>query len=207
MSYHQAKALLNKGVSRPTLFAVQLPNRRISGDTNDYLKFFCQAASIPEVRANTIAVAGQENMGIVREQATGVMFGKPFSIQVIADKDFVVYKELRNWFNAIAENSNQEGGRSQRMNYYETIVEDMQLSKLEFNGPGRDYKSVLDVKFIRAYPIQISEVTLETSTIDTYTTFQVDFTYESYSLSDSDGVLAETSTDGFGILTDLINFF
>ena len=55
MSYHQAKALLNKGVSRPTLFAVQLPNRRISGDTNDYLKFFCQAASIPEVRANTIA--------------------------------------------------------------------------------------------------------------------------------------------------------
>ena len=181
MSYEQAKSLLNKGVSRPTLFSVRLPNRKVSGDTNDYLDFFCQATAIPEVRANTIAVAGHEYMGIVREQATSVMFGKPFSITVIADPDYKVYNDLRDWFDQIAQNSSQRGGRTQRMRYYNTYTEDMQLIKLEqSNAPG--YRQVMSVNFINAYPINISAVSLETSSTDTYTTFQVDFTYESYTL-------------------------
>ena len=45
-------------------------------------------------------------MGIVREQPTAVMFGKPFTIEVIESSDFRVYKELRGWFNQTAQNSN-----------------------------------------------------------------------------------------------------
>ena len=188
MSYEQAKSLLKKGVSRPTLFSVSLPNRKVSGDTNDYLDFFCQATAIPEVRANTIAVAGHEYMGIVREQATAVMFGKPFSITVIADPDYKVYNDIRSWFDMLALNANQtnNGGRTQRMRYYNTYTEDMQLIKLE-QGDGNVYREVMNVNFINAYPINIGSVSLETGTVDTYTTFQVDFTYESYSLSEGSG--------------------
>ena len=190
MSYEQAKSLLTKGVSRPTLFSVRLPNRKVSGDTNDYLDFFCQATAIPEVRANTIAVAGNEYMGIVREQATTVMFGKPFSITVIADPDYKVYNDLRGWFDQIAQNSSQTSGRTQRMRYYNTYTEDMQLIKLEQDsGPG--YRQVMNVNFINAYPINIGQVSLETGTTDTYTTFNVDFTYESYTLSNGSNVIVD----------------
>ena len=81
----------------------------------------------------TPSVAGHEHMGIVREQATNVMFGKPFTMTVIIDNDFTVYNELRSWFDTIAQNTNQDqrGFRTQRMNYSSTYVEDMQLIKYE----------------------------------------------------------------------------
>lgn len=185
---------MNKGPSRPTLFEVRLPNR-ISRGTNEYISFFCKATAIPEVRTNTIAVAGHEHMGIVREQATNVMFGKPFNMTVIVDKDFTVYKELREWFNAIAQNSNQDqrGFRTQRMNYSSTYVEDMQLIKYEqpdegtsildlFNLGVSEYKKVMTVNFIAAFPIQIGQIDLNTETTNTVTEFNIDFTYESYTI-------------------------
>ena len=195
MSYTKAIALMNKGPSRPTLFEVRLPNRRISRGTNEYLSFFCKATAIPEVRTNTVAVAGHEHMGIVREQATNVMFGKPFTMTVIIDNDFTVYDELRSWFDDIAQNSNQDqrGFRTQRMNYSKTYVEDMQLIKYEqperelsigsiLGFDTNEYKKVLTVNFINAFPIQISQVTLNTETTNTVTEFNIDFTYESYTL-------------------------
>lgn len=185
---------MKKGPSRPTLFEVRLPNR-ISRDTNEYISFFCKATAIPEVRTNTIAVAGHEHMGIVREQATNIMFGKPFNMTVIIDKDFTVYTELRSWFDSIAQNSNQDlrGFRTQRMSYSSTYVEDMQLIKYEqpdgrddtielFNQGVSGYKRVMTVNFINAFPIQIGQVDLNTETTDTVTEFNIDFTYESYTI-------------------------
>lgn len=189
---------MKNGPSRPTLFEVRLPNRRVSRGTNDYLSFFCKATAIPEVRTNTIAVAGHEHMGIVREQATNVMFGKPFTMTVIIDNDFAVYNELRSWFDTIAQNANQDqrGFRTQRMNYSSTYVEDMQLIKYElpdgqstgfgFGFDTAEYKKVLTVNFINAFPIQISQVNLNTETTNTVTEFNIDFTYESYTLERDD---------------------
>ena len=189
MSYDQAKALLNKGVSRPTLFSVRLPSNRVSSTTNDYLDFFCQATAIPEVRVNTVAVPGHEYMGIVREQPTAVMFGKPFSMNIIADSEYRVYNEIREWFNLTALNANQEmaGMRTQRMKYYSSYTSDMQLIKLEQGGLLNTYKEALSVNFYNAYPISIGEVSLDTNTNDTYTVFRVDFTYESYNLQQGSG--------------------
>ena len=198
MSYDQARALMNQGVSRPTLFSLQLPNY-ISRSTNEYLRFFCKATAIPEIRHSTVFVNGHERMGISREQPTSVQFGKPFQIEVIENSNFSVYKDMRSWFDRTAQNINTAG--SQRMNYYDTYTQDMQLIKLE--QPGNlggalgsissiaNYKQVLTVNFVNAYPINIGAIRLNTEGKDSITTFTVDFTYESYSIDNVSGILGQ----------------
>ena len=202
MSYTQAGALLNRGPSRPTLFKVRLPDRKVSRGLNDYLEFFCSATAIPEVRSNTVAVAGHENMGIVREQPTAIMFGKPFVIEVIADPDYRSYMEMRAWFNETAVNANQSGGigRAQRMRYYNTFTENMELIKLEQGGFGQTYREVMKVDFINAYPIQIDAINLDTSQTDSFVKYRVAFTYESYSVTSGGNSIVD------GISSILNNF-
>ena len=188
MSYQKAMALISQGPSRPTLFAVRLPREKVGGSAGEYLEFFCKSTAIPEVRTNTIAVGGHENMGIVREQATNIMFGKPFNMEVIETSDLLVYKSIRGWFDTIAQGANQEdGARSQRMRYYDTYKADFELVKLEYGGPSlggfTDYREVMKVKFIGGYPITVNQIGLAADSNDTATTFSVDFTYESYSVS------------------------
>ena len=213
MSYDKAIALMGKGPSRPTLFSVRLPNTYIDRETNDYLDFFCTSASIPEVRTNTVAVAGHEYMGIVREQATAVMFGKPLTITVIGDSDFKVYRDIREWFDRSAVNANQGSGtiqraintgRSQRMNYYQSYVKDMEIVKLE--QPGRqseqgssiredNLEEVMKATFINAFPIALGEINLDTNGVNQVVSFNVAFTYESYSLSYEN--LGQVNNPGF----------
>ncbi len=189
MSYHTAAALMSRGPSRPTLYSMRVP--RVSGFTNRYLDFFCEATAIPAVRMDTALAAGHEFMGITREQPTAMIFDKPFQITVVENSNFSVYKDMRDWINLTTQNANQVsgvfgGGRNQRMNYYETFASDMELIKLE-NGnnaiPDQDgYKEVLRVRFINAYPIEIGAVALGSDMTDNVTKFTVSFTYESYSL-------------------------
>ena len=199
MSYEQAKALMNVGVSRPTLFALTLPglvNRR----TNEYLNLFCRTTAIPEIRTATAFVNGHERMGISREQPTAIRFGKPFSIEVIENSEFSVYEDLRAWFDRTCFDINNPRA-SQRMNFYEDYVQDMQLHKLEqpnnllgaLGAPDllANYKRVMTVDFTNAYPIRIGEISLNTETKDSYTSYQVDFTYESYSVLNTNGILGQ----------------
>ena len=130
-------------------------------------------------------------MGIVREQPVAMMFGKPLTLTVIENSDFRTYKELREWLNGTTVNAeqNQFGtyGRSQRMRYYDQFTADMQIIKLEHTGAAVagqiGYKEVMEVNFINAYPISIGAINLDSNATDTFTTFQIDFTYESYSVN------------------------
>lgn len=205
MSYIKAASLLEKGISKPSLYSVTMPNRRITTETNEHLDFFCLSTAIPEVRMNTIVVGGHENMGIERDQPTQIIFGKPFSLRIIERSDFKIYKEMRNWLNQTAFRSNQgstagagTGLRSTRMAYYNSYVEDFSLSKLEYaNGIDVDqftgspsqlvgYRTVMKVNFISAYPVRIQAVDLSADSYNAFTTFQVDFSYESYNLQYDD---------------------
>lgn len=182
---------MEKGPSRPTLFRVQLPSRRVSTETNDFIEFYCTAAALPEVRSNTVAVAGHEYMGVVREQPTAIMFGKPFIIEVIADPEYKAYFEIREWFEGLAQNANQGQGafRTQRMNYYSTFVEDLVFTKLEQSGEGQgsfdyngDYTEAFTARFINAYPVQLDQISFNSEEQDSFVRFRVAFTYESYYL-------------------------
>ena len=205
MSYDTAAALLRTGPSRPTLFSVSMP--RIGAAVNDYLDFFCKATSIPSLSLETTSLNGQSNMGIVRQQPLAMIYGKPFTMTVIENTDFTVYKAMREWIDLTTQNANQAGafgfgGRSHRQNYYDSYVSDFTLTKLEqpnyidgINGgrPNDNYKKPVTVTFLNAYPVEISSMSLDSSSQNSQLEFDINFTYESYSV---DGL----GMDIFGIL-------
>ena len=114
MSYEQAKALLNKGVSRPTLYSLLLPNRfgtfgpntGISTETNDHLQLFCNSVSVPEVSVATTNANAHEYMGITREQPVNMIYGKPLQINVIENSEFSNYRDIRRWLDLTTQNAN-----------------------------------------------------------------------------------------------------
>ncbi len=191
MSYQGARAMLEMGVSRPTLYEVVIPN--VPGRVNDYLRFFCKATFIPEVRAERISAVGHEAIGVERQQATRIMYGKPFEITVIENSDFSTYRGIREWFDTISSNINDPSGgggpsRSQRMSYYSDIVRDMTLTKLENprdtnseQPRAEDMRKVLEVTFRNAYPVRMGQIQLGSDLFDAATEFTAAFTYETYS--------------------------
>ena len=184
MSYQAVKAILAKGISRPTLFQVIMPIGRLA---NDQLEFMCKTAAVPEVSVDTIVVNGHESQGVVREQATMVTYAKPFQITVISDRDYTVYKAMREWFDTLAENANPFSresllsGDSQRVNYYNSVTKQITLRKLEQNGK-QGYHQPFEVEFNNAYPIRIGELQLDTESTDSRMEFTVSFTYETYTM-------------------------
>ena len=204
MSYVAAMSLLKKGIARPTLYSVSIPGL---GEANSQLNFFCRTATVPGVSVETIAAAGQEFHGIVREQPTSVVYDKPFSITVICDKDYIVYKAMRSWFEQSAQNANQILGRSQRMSYYNTIVRDFTLTKLEnpsnqrgsrnFDGQSiMNYDRPFKIDFINGYIVRIGPISLASDAFNEMVTFDVDLTYESHSFVEENAILGL----GLGVL-------
>ena len=177
MSYEQAKALINRGPSRPTLFKVMLPD---GGGANDYLEFFCKTTAIPEVRFNTVAVAGQDYQGVVRDQPTAVIYGKPFQITVIERSDFVIYKSVRQWFDEVHQGG-ATGGVGHKMNYYKSYTKDLKLIKYEQDGQG--YSRPITINFVNAYPVSMGAINLSTEAVDQATEFTISFMYEIYEVS------------------------
>ena len=96
MSYEAVKSLLNRGgVARPTLYRVIVPTFKVgTQEVNDQLEFLCSATAVPEVSVNTVTALGQDAQGVVRESPSNVIFGKPFTMTVISDTDYIVYKGL-----------------------------------------------------------------------------------------------------------------
>lgn len=188
MSYQSVKALLSRGISRPTLFQVIMP---IGRGANDQLEFLCKSASVPETAADTIAVNGQDALGVVREQVALITYAKPFSITVISDRDYTVYKEMRKWFETLSKNANPQtslvDGASQRPAYYDSVTRKITLKKLEQDG-GEQYYEPFQVDFNKAYPVRIGEISLDSENKDSFVEFQVDFTYETYTFTGNSAV-------------------
>ena len=178
MSYDKAIGQLKNSVSRPTLYKIQMPSRFVGRDTNDYLEYFCNQAQIPSVRYNSVAVSGIDLMGITRNQPTMPVWTNPMTVSVIENSDFETYAEFKKWFDETGQGIDQEGLRNIKLKYYDDIVGDIELEKLEFGS--NTLKTPLKVKFLNAYPKSIGPITLSTDQPNTYTTFQVTFNYEAY---------------------------
>ena len=200
MSYPRAQALLSQGISRPTLYSVTLPvgtDRGVDTFTNEYLSLYCLSVSLPETSVNTITANGHEYMGIVRDQPTQMLYGKPLTMTVIADKNYGAYKSIRSWLDRTTPfGANQTGvNRTQRMAFYRRIVAPITIAKLEgpstqrgippFSGPSYEnqYAKVLEFEFINAFPMALGSIDLGSDRTDSYATFDVSFMYESYSMN------------------------
>lgn len=192
-SFSAAQAFLKTGPSRPTLYKLIMP--RVGNNVRDFLELFVSSTSIPSIGLETAVALGQTHMGISRQTPTGVIYEKPISMEIIGDSDYNAYKELRGWLDLTTTNINQSevNRRSLRMNYYDTFVSDIELVKLELpdspDGQQNEYKEPLRIKFINAYPVNISNIALSSEAVNTGVRFSVDFTYESYSIVDDDNPL------------------
>lgn len=190
--YRKAKTLLAKSVSRPVFYKVILPSRFIGGATNEYLEYFARAIEIPEVRVEAYNVRGHTDQGIVRTQPTAMIWGKPFRIEVIENADFTVHRDFKAWMNRHGQNANSERGEM-RMNYFNTIVGDIEIQKLELpdSAPvgnadqvaafaSGEYKKVLSVKLIDGYIKALGAVRLASDATNQMTTFSAEFDYTRY---------------------------
>lgn len=189
---------MSKGVSRPTLYDVQLPvmaDRGVNSFTNNYIGLYCVAVDLPETRVNTITANGHEHIGIVRDQPTQMLYGKPLTLTIIADKDYNSYKAIRTWLDVTTPfGANQDALRTQRMSFHTDLVAPITLTKLELPAnqkvtPDRDnfnytnlYKRVLRFEFINAFPMSLGAVSLGSDRTDSYVTFDATFMFESYRL-------------------------
>ena len=202
MSYEKARALINKGPSKPSLYSVSIPNientGRFSSSANDYIDFFVKSTSIPEVSHETIGAAGQQAVGVIRQQPMLTTYGKPFEITVLERSDFIVYKNLKDWFRRTCPNVNSGFLTSNRMGYYDFITADIILTKYEYGHetfesgkPQRKairkgiltpygYRRVLTTVFENAYVTSIGSITLGSEMTDVPTEFNVQFNYEKY---------------------------
>lgn len=216
MSYEKAISLMRKSVSRPTLFSLDIPP--LNSSINDYLKLFCVNASVPEVNYETAVVLGQSAMGVYREQPSSVKFGRPLTITLIENSDFTVYKNFRTLYDRIADGSNPSsfGTQNQRMKYYDSYVFDLTLTKLEYPDSGRSgltgsivdspYREVEKFVFRNAYVTRIQNINLNTEAQNSYTSFSVDFNFETYSTSNSVGGILNTSSGGSNLDAILRSF-
>jgi hypothetical protein len=206
MSYESAKALMSKSVSRPTLYKITLPESLgvgvlnfksgVKSEISEYLSFFANRIVLPETRLDTVIALGQENMGIAREQPANMIFGKPMAVTVIENSDFSTYTALRDWMMQTTVGGRQrQGAQTQRMNYYHSFVGNIEIVKLEQpdfpTNEENKYKEPLKWTFYNAYPISIGEITLASDAYDTATTFDVNFTYESYNVLGDDDYLRQ----------------
>jgi len=199
MSYEAVKALISKGISRPTLYQVIVDFPRGGQESNRQLEFLCTKTAVPPVSVNTILANGHEAMGVVREQPTSISFNSPFSMTVFSDRDYTVYKDLKNWYDTIATNANPfmiRGpligalGQSQRISYYNQFRRQITLRKLEQQGGkgSREPNRLIEpfrIEFNNAFPVRIGELTLSSEAYDTGMEFSVDFAYETYSFDTS----------------------
>ena len=178
MSYDKAIGQLTNSVSRPTLYKLTMPQRFIGRGTNDYLEYFCSAAQIPSVRDNTLAVTGQDLMGIPRLQPSTPVWTNPMQISVIENSDYETYADFKRWFDQTGTGIEQEGLRNIKLRYYKQIVGDIELEKQEFAG--ESLKTPLKVKFLNCYPKSIGPIQLRSDARDSFVTFNVEFNYEAY---------------------------
>lgn len=195
---------MEKGPSRSTLYSVRIGGGKVDQKVNEYLDFFCYVTTIPGIAAQTLAAVGQEHQGIVRETPGGIIYTKPFTMQIIENSDYLTYFAIRDWFNQISGNADQVSkpggvGRALRMNYYNEIVSNIELTKLELpdvadktsrgGNLNSYYKTPLKVNFINAYPVKIGEINLQSTSSDQPVIWQADFTYESYTMIREDNRL------------------
>tara|TARA_R110002012_G_scaffold151435_1_gene311357 strand:+ start:200 stop:850 length:651 start_codon:yes stop_codon:yes gene_type:complete len=192
-SYESVKALLSRGISKPSLYEVLMPLGAGPGnqDAMEQLRFLCSNTAVPPASVNTIAVNGHEAMGVTREQPTFVQFTSPFSVTVIADKDYTVYKSIKRWLDTIAINANPNSiggvnGQSQRISYYDNFKKDIILKKLELKGgrgtrEANSYSEPFRIVFNNAFPVNLGEISLSSENYDSRLEFTVDFAYETYS--------------------------
>ena len=160
------KSRLRGGGARANQFKVTLPfpgYASVGGETSD-LAFLCQATSLP---GSNVAVTPVNFRGRILN-LTGDRTFNPWSITVMNDTDFKLYRAFERWMNGMNNMTDNEG-LTNPTNYQR----DIKVDHLDRNG------ATLKTYILRgAFPTSLSDIALSASDNDSIETFDTTLTYQ-----------------------------
>jgi hypothetical protein len=193
MSARVAQAQLRRGLSKPSLYKLEVPRSIKNGNfsANDYLEYYCKSVSLPGIAHDIHLINGHTRQGVVSSQPYGIKYGKPLTIT--ERSDYHAYEQFQEWFSLTARNALSLSG-AQRMSYrneytcpillrkYELPTYDGDLRPIDFVDRGTDlgFRVALDVTFDSCYVSNIGDISYSSESRDAMVEYQVEFMFDSY---------------------------
>jgi hypothetical protein len=163
---NEFKSRLQGGGARANQFKVTLSfpgYAEVGGETSD-LSYLCTATSIP---GQTLGVATVPFRGRILNLVGDRSFS-PWSITVLNDTNFKIYRAFERWMNAMNNMTDNEG-LTNPGNYQVDVV----VQHLDRNG------ATLKTYILRgAFPTTLADIDLSASDNDTVETFTCAFVYQ-----------------------------
>ena len=200
MSARVAQARMSRGLAKPSLFKIEIPettnNGMFSKAASEYLEYFCKTIFVPGVSHDSFVINGHSRQGVVTTQPYAIKYNKPLTITVIERSDYIGYQNFQRWFNKTANNTFSLTG-AQRVRYRSEYTCPITLTKLElptyavqnesvtannFQGQEEEggFRKAMEVKFEKAYVTSIGDIQLGSDINGSMVEYQVEFTYDSY---------------------------
>ena len=163
---NEFKSRLSGGGARANQFKVTMnfpAYSAVGGETSD-LSYLCTAAAIPGQSLGTVAVPFRGRvLNLVGDRTFS-----PWSITVLNDTDFKIYRAMERWMNGMNNMTDNEG-LTNPANYQV----DVKIDHLDRNG------ATLKTYILRgAFPTSLSDIELSAGDNDTVETFTTTFTYQ-----------------------------
>ena len=163
---NEFKYRLSGGGARANQFKVTMvwPGyAAVGGETSD-MSYLCTATSLPGQNLGTVAVPFR---GRVLNLAGDRTFN-PWSVTVINDTDFKIYRAFERWFNGMNNMTDNEG-LTNPANYQVDVT----VQQLDRNG------ATLKTYILRgAFPTSLDDIALSASDNDSVETFNCALTYQ-----------------------------
>ena len=163
---NEFKSRLRGGGARPNQFKVTLPfpgYASVGGETSD-LAFLCRATAIPGQTVGPIAIPFRGR----QLQIAGDRTFEPWTITVMNDTDFKLYRGFERWMNGINNMTDNEGIANPADYQVDAFVD-----QLDRNG-----STLKSYTYRGLFPISLDSIALNYNTNDTIEEFGVTFQFQ-----------------------------
>jgi len=178
-SVNDIRTSLKFGGARPTLFQVQL-NSKVSTELGTVSPFMIQAASLP---GSTISPIEVSYWGRKIKVAGDRTFDN-WQVTVINDEDFKFRHILETWHNRI---NSLVGNLQSTSSAPSTYKEDATVH--QYSKSAKPTEKIRSYNFVGLFPIQIGPIELSWEDNNRIETFQVEFSYDYYTISGGPGTV------------------
>lgn len=174
----RVKANLDKGLARPSRYAVYLtPPRMLAGQNTSYLLFRTGATELPGL---TLSAFNHQPMGFgnPRQMPAAYTLYPNLGIDFTSSADYREWRFFSSWFDGIVKRPNQQAenrGDTHFVNYHDDYT--CQISVVAYNELG---DPVYECYFKDAYPLQLNPINFNWALTDSIVTFPVQFAYTAW---------------------------
>ena len=187
MAYPTVKKMLNRGPASSNRYMASFTGTTAGGGgwtdietvkiLNEYSQYFISNMTMPGSSIATGELVGDVGMGVSRKYAHSRIFNE-FSMTFILESGMDVYEIFNGWINRIAPRETKGGSRSIRMEYYDSYVD----SKITLKKFERDGSLSLTTEVINAFPLNISDLSLNSAAQNNLLELTINFAYETYNV-------------------------